>query len=143
MDATSRTRLNILIVDDDVGAANALGRLLRACGHTVRVSYDSREGFDLALQLKPDLILLDITMPVPDGYETARRLREVPSLAATLLIACSGSVDERKAREAGFDGWLVKPIANGDLDTVLAMVLRRINQRISNGESHACRGTRE
>jgi CheY-like chemotaxis protein len=135
MDVTNRTHLNILVVDDDIGAANALGRLLRACGHTVHVSYSSPEGLELARRVKPDLILHDITMPLLDGYEAARRLREMPLLSGALLIACSGSVDEAKARDAGFDGWLVKPISNGELDTVLALVLRRVNQISSNSES--------
>src|SRR3954465_6207247 len=115
MDATNRTALRILVIDDDIGAATALGRLLRACGHTVQLSDRVVEGLELASRMAPDLILLDITMPGIDGYEAARRVREMPSLAGALLIACSGGVDERKAREAGFDGWLVKPISDTDL----------------------------
>ena len=79
---------------------------------------------------QPDVVLLDIAMPSIDGYEAARRLREMPSLSRTILIAYSGSVDERKARAAGFDGWLVKPISDGDMDAVLALVLQRINESV-------------
>ena len=137
MHVTTRTALNILVVDDDVGAAKALGRLLRACGHTVRISYAAREGLKLASHIKPDLILHDIAMRPINGYEAARRLREIPSLSGTTLIAYSGSVDEKKARASGFDGWLVKPITEGDLDAVLAIVLRRVNQSAAKNESNS------
>lgn len=143
MDATSSTNLSILVVDDDIGAATALGRLLRAYGHIVRVAFSSREGLELALRLTPDLILHDIVMSQTAGYEAARRLRGVPSLSRTVLIACSGSVDEAAARQAGFDGWLVKPISSGELDTVLAMVLQRISQSASHSETEATRGAPE
>ena len=53
-------------------------------------------------------------MPIIDGYEAARRLRTIPALALTVLIACSATVDEHKARQAGFDGWLIKPVGEPD-----------------------------
>jgi CheY-like chemotaxis protein len=129
MHVANRTNLNILVIDDDVSTAKALGRLLRACGHTVQASYTAREGLALASRIKPDLILHDVAMSPIDGYEAARRLSEIPSLSGTILIACSGSVDEKKAREAGFDGWLAKPISAGELDAVLAIVLQRVNHK--------------
>ena len=142
MEAPNRSALEILVVDDDIGAANALGRLLRSYGHTVHVSHCALEGFDIACRIKPRLILLDLTMPVIDGYEAARHLREMPFLSGTLLIACSGSVDEEKARAAGFDGWLTKPMSDGDLDTVLAMVQQRLDQTASNSEAGTIPGGR-
>jgi CheY-like chemotaxis protein len=75
--------------------------------------------------MKPDLILHDIGMRPIDGYVAARRLRRTAALAGTLLVAYSGSVDEAKAREAGFDAWLHKPITAGKLETVLAMAIER------------------
>ena len=134
MDAKS-SALIILIVDDDIGAVNALGRLLRTYGHAVHISYSALETLELASRIKPDLILHDITMPVIDGYEAARRLRKVPLLSRMVLIACSGSVDKAKVQEAGFDGWLEKPISGTDLDTLLAMVVKRMNPPASTGQS--------
>ena len=121
------------MVDDDVGTANALGRLLRAYGHTVHIAYRGEEALELAVRVRPDLILQDIAMPSMDGYEIARRLRTMPALTRATLIACSGSVDEQKAREAGFDGWLIKPVASGDMETVLQIVLERIKH---DGQHH-------
>jgi CheY-like chemotaxis protein len=143
MDATNRNKLIILVVDDDIGVANALGRLLRGCGHTVHLAYTTVEGLELAARTKPDLILHDLTMPAIDGHEAARRLRRMPLLRRALLIACSGSLEERKAREAGFDGWLAKPIGHGDLEPVLAMASLRIERSTSIGESDAARSASE
>src|SRR5262245_33911598 len=131
MDPAKNSALTILVVDDDIGAVNALGRLLRTYGHTIHVSYSALETLELASRLKPDLILHDITMPVIDGYEAARRLRKVPILSRVVLIACSGSVDKSKVQEAGFDGWLEKPISGTDLDTLLATVVKRIHRPAS------------
>ena len=133
----NRTCLHILVVDDDVGAATALARLLRTYGHTVETAHDANRGLELASRMKLDLVLLDLAMPSIDGYEAARRLRAMPALSNTQLIACSGSVDEKKARAAGFDGWLAKPISDGDLDTVLALVVQRVNASAARCESNS------
>ena len=125
MHPANSTALNILVVDDDVGVAKALGRLLRSCGHAVRTSHSAREGLELAIRIKPDLILHDLAMRPVDGYVAARRVRQTAALAGTLLVAYSGLVDEAKAREAGFDAWLEKPITAGKLETVLAMAIER------------------
>jgi CheY-like chemotaxis protein len=117
--------LRVLVVDDDAGAATALTRLLRALGHSVYVSHAAKEALELAVVGRPNLILHDIIMPEMDGYEAARRLRAIPTLARTLLIACSGLIDEQKAREAGFNGWLPKPIAQGDLQKIITIALER------------------
>ncbi len=125
MRAANTITLNILVVDDDPGVRKALGRLLRSSGHAVQVSSTVREGFELACRMKPDLILHDIAMRPIDGYAAARRLRQTAALAGTLLVAYSGLLDEAKAREAGFDAWLHKPITAGKLDTLLAMAVER------------------
>ena len=134
--------MSVLVVDDDIGAANALGRLLRAMQHIVHVAHDSIDGLELAVKVRPDLILHDIVMPPIDGYEVARRLRAIPAMSKTLLIACSAAVDERVARRAGFDGWLLKPVSDGELDSVLAMALQRIGQRSAAGERRGVGRTR-
>jgi CheY-like chemotaxis protein len=117
--------LRVLLVDDDSGTAKALRRLLKAYGHRVEVAHSADEGLALACVMRPDLILHDIAMRSVDGYAAARRMRETPALAGTVLIACSGFMDEAKAREAGFDGWLHKPLSADELETVLAMVIER------------------
>lgn len=112
-------RLRILVVDDDSSVAKALAGLLHALGHTAHVTYTAAEGLTLAAALKPDVILHDLDMPGIDGYEAARRLRAHPQLARVILVACSATVDEEKARAAGFDRWLTKPFDDAELDVVL------------------------
>lgn len=135
MPSPSRSPLRILVVDDHQGAATALARLLKALGHRVLVANTTLEGIELASRGELDLILHDLTMPVMDGYEAARGLRAMPALAGTLLIACSGSVDEAHAQRAGYDGWLEKPIRAETLDAVLEMAEQRVKQRAARSSS--------
>jgi PAS domain S-box-containing protein len=113
----------IVVVDDDVDAADSLARLLRIAGHEVLSVYDGPAALQRAEAFRPDLILLDIGMPVMDGYEAARRIRQTPSLRNVLLVAQTGwgqSEDRRRTREAGFDHHLIKPV---DHTKLLALIL--------------------
>jgi CheY-like chemotaxis protein len=121
--------IQVLVVDDDTATAKALFRLLKSYGHRVEVAHGAHEGFARACELRPDVILHDVAMPSMDGYAAARRLRQVAALQRTVLIACSGLLDEAKAREAGFDGWLHKPVTAGELETVLALATERLRAR--------------
>jgi CheY-like chemotaxis protein len=129
--------LRILVVDDDERAAAALGRLLRSYGHDVHVAYSAASGLELAVKLNPHLILHDLAMVPIDGYEAARRLREFPSLSQTLLIACSGSIDEARATAAGYARWLHKPISAGDLEAVIQIAWGRLGSMQSNSHPGA------
>ena len=84
---------NILVIDDDVQLVDTVKTLLEAVGYQVSFSYQSEKGFELAKQLKPDLILLDIMFagpPGPDGVEISRRFHEDPDLKDTPVIVVSG-----------------------------------------------------
>ncbi|HET7403187.1 MAG TPA: response regulator, partial [Usitatibacter sp.] len=103
----------ILIADDNVDYASSMGLLLQQLGHDVRVVHDGAEALETALQFRPDVAFLDIGMPRIHGYELARRLRAQPVTAGCLLVAVTGwgqEDDRRRAREAGFDRHLVKPV---------------------------------
>jgi signal transduction histidine kinase/DNA-binding response OmpR family regulator len=102
----------VLVVDDNVDGADSLAVLLRLGGHEVRVCHDGPAALALADEFRPDLVLLDIGLPGMDGYEVARRLRELPGLDKVPLVALSGygqEEDVRRSRQAGFDRHLVKP----------------------------------
>jgi signal transduction histidine kinase len=108
----SNTR-RILIVDDNVDAAETLASILHIFGHTTRIAHDGPAGLDAALAFAPDVALLDIGLPVMDGYEVARRMRAQPQLANTRLISLTGygQQDDRiRSQDAGFETHLVKPI---------------------------------
>ena len=110
--AVSRSRLKILVVDDNPDTARSEALLLAKLGHEVEVAHDGVQALEVAAELRPDAIFLDIGLPRLDGYEVARRLRAA-GLGSELLIAVSGygrPEDEERSREAGFDRHLVKPV---------------------------------
>jgi signal transduction histidine kinase len=116
------TPLRVLIVDDNIDAAEMLAEWLVAVGHSVQVAGDGPTALEIATEFKPDVVLLDIGLPVMDGYEVARRLRELPGCSATRLIALTGygqESDHDRSRRAGFEDHLVKPV---DLDAITQAV---------------------
>jgi signal transduction histidine kinase len=117
----SASALRVLVIDDNVDATNALNRLLRVLGYSVTIAHDGQSGIDLAQQLRPDVILLDIGLPRMDGYAVARHLRSLPDLATTRIVALTGyghHASER-VRAAGMDRHLVKPVDVEELQAAL------------------------
>jgi PAS domain S-box-containing protein len=105
--------LRVLIVDDNVDAADSLAMLLRMDGHEVSVAYEGPSAVQRAVATHPDLVLLDIGIPKMDGYRVARELRARPETCDALIVAVTGwgrENDKRAAVEAGFDHHLVKPV---------------------------------
>lgn len=118
----------ILVVDDNADSADTMARLLRLSGHEVHVAYDGQSGLVAAESFRPSIILLDIGLPQMDGYEVARRLRALPSTHDALLVAMTGygqHKDELRARQAGFDYHLIKPVEFDVLDSILAVARKR------------------
>jgi PAS domain S-box-containing protein len=115
--------LRILVVDDNHDAAELLADVLTARGHQTRMAHDAPAALRVAAELNPDVALLDIGLPVMDGYELAARLRELPGLAKVRLIAVTGygqESDRQKTQLAGFHRHLVKPV---DVDAVEASLV--------------------
>lgn len=115
-------RERILVVDDNQDAAEMLSEMLRAIGHETEMAYDGPHALRVASAFQPTVALLDIGLPVMDGYEVARRLRAEPGLAGIRLVAITGygqDEDRRRSEAAGFDVHLVKPVQLGDLRRVL------------------------
>lgn len=118
-------RRRVLIADDNADAADALARMLTLSGHAARAVYDGQQALDVADEFRPDVALLDLGMPVLDGYETARRLRTRPDGRRLTLIALSGwghAADKQRALEAGFDLHLTKPAEPAELQALLLNV---------------------
>jgi CheY-like chemotaxis protein len=113
----------ILVVDDNHDAATTLSELLRLDGHEPHAVFSAEGALEIALTFRPDVVLLDIGLPKMDGYEVARRLREISFTARPTLIALTGygqSEDRAKALSAGFDAHLVKPVDFAALEKLLA-----------------------
>jgi two-component system CheB/CheR fusion protein len=116
------SRRRILVVDDNVDAAALLGMLLREDGHDVQLAHDGLSALETAAVFLPEVVLLDLGMPHMSGHEVAQRLRQLPAMRHTLLVALSGYSREDKQRqclEAGFDAYLVKPVTLERLYEVL------------------------
>lgn len=108
----------LLIVDDNADAARLLSILLGAQGYDVRTELSGPAGLETAASFRPHAVILDIGMPGMDGYELARRLRELPDFRQVRLIAVSGygrDADREKSKAAGIDRHLVKPVERHDL----------------------------
>ena len=112
----------ILLADDNIDFATSLGQLLSARGHDVRIVHDGEEALREAESFAPEVAFVDIGMPKVHGYEVARQLRSLPSTAGALLVAVTGwgqEDDRKRAREAGFDRHLVKPVDPADIEQIL------------------------
>jgi len=124
--AAAGPRRRILVVDDNVDAAEALGELLRDFGHEVATAHDGVQALDHARLHRPEIVLLDISMPEMDGYEVAKRIRGELSLRGALLVALTGYGEDRHrrlAREAGFDQHITKPVDASKLEELLKLPL--------------------
>ncbi len=105
--------LRVLVVDDNLDAAELLAESVRIMGHIPQMAHDGPAGLRIGAEFRPDVALLDIGLPVMDGYELARHLRALPGLELVRLIAVTGysqEADRRQSAAAGFEGHLVKPI---------------------------------
>jgi len=121
-------RLKVLVVDDNIDAAEMLGLLLAAQGHDVAIEHGALGALARARSMRPDVCLLDIGLPDIDGHELARRLQQDPGMADSVLVAVTGygqPQDRDAALAAGFAHHLVKPLDVEVLLEVLAGVPAR------------------
>ncbi len=112
----------VMVVDDNLDAADSLSVVLEMGGHTSAVAHDGYQALALAPSFLPDVVFLDIGLPGMDGYEVARALREIPALSQVVLIALTGwgtEQDRERTHAAGFDMHLTKP---ANLDAVEALL---------------------
>lgn len=126
--AEAVTGLRILVVDDNVDAADTLSEMLRAAGHGVQTEYDGAAAVDAARSHRPDVVLLDIGLPKLNGYDAARQIRSHDPHSPALLVAVTGwgqEEDRRRSQEAGFHHHLVKPVDPIALERILESVASR------------------
>jgi signal transduction histidine kinase len=113
----------VLVVDDNVDAAQMMAAFLEMSGHRTAVAHTGRDAVAATRRFQPDVVLLDIGLPDISGYEVAREVRALPEAVATTVIAVTGwgqSEDLRRAREAGIDFHVVKPADPEELLRLLA-----------------------
>ena len=105
--------LRILVVDDNPDATDSLTLLIRAWGHDVRGVYGAAEALAVAADFRPGLVLPDLGLPVMNGFEVARLLRDIPRLEHCVIVAVTGAgqdEDRQRTHAAGFAAHLVKPV---------------------------------
>jgi two-component system, OmpR family, response regulator MprA len=116
----------ILVVDDEPAVRDALERALRAQHQTVTTAADGRQALDAIAQQRPELVLLDVLMPVMDGFEACRRLRELGDRTPVLMLTARDAVGDRvEGLDAGADDYVVKPFALEELLARIRALLRR------------------
>jgi CheY-like chemotaxis protein len=116
----------VLVVDDNVDAARTMADALALAGYETRVSFDGPDALAAAAAFDPDAVLLDLGLPLMDGYEVARELRAAAASRSPILVAVTGygqMADQERTRAAGFDGHVVKPIEVPQLVSVLERLL--------------------
>ena len=116
----------ILVVDDEPAVRDALERALRAQHYAVSTAVDGRQALDVIESERPELVLLDVLMPVMDGFETCRRLRELRDRTPVLMLTARDAVGDRvEGLDAGADDYVVKPFALEELLARVRALLRR------------------
>jgi len=120
--ATPNIRRRLLLVDDNEDTTEMLAAYFTTLGYVTRTAHDGPSALTLLDEFTPDAAVLDIGLPVMDGYELARRIRE--RVATVRLVAVTGygrPSDQERAAAAGFDAHLVKPI---DIEALATLVRR-------------------
>src|SRR5262245_60218675 len=123
--AAAISKMRVLVVDDNRDAADSLSRWLRARGYDVRTAYDGQAALDEAMKFEPACVFLDLGLPVIDGFDVARQLRQHPVLNAAKLVALTAYSHEehgKRVRSTGFDHHLVKPASPADIERILDML---------------------
>jgi CheY-like chemotaxis protein len=122
--STARS-LRVLVVDDSPDAAKVFGMLMETYGCQVRTAHDGPGALELAVEYRPDVVMLDIGLPGMDGYEVAKRIRGEAAIRDVVLVATTGygqDTDRVRSREAGFDHHLVKPVGIDAMQKILEQV---------------------
>ena len=120
------TAHRILVVDDNVDAAETMAMLLELSGHAVRTAFSGQQALDVALEFRPEMVFLDIGLPDMNGHEVARLLLANPATADARLIALTGwgtEEDIRKSHKTGFHEHLTKPVDPGTVENLIAGLL--------------------
>jgi two-component system, chemotaxis family, CheB/CheR fusion protein len=122
------SELRLVLIEDQFDIRMVTGRLLEAIGCKVIATEDGFKGIDAIERFRPDAALIDIGLPMIDGYEVARRIRQLPAGQLVRLVALTGfgqQSDKQKALDAGFDAHLVKPVSLHELASVLSRLVPR------------------
>ncbi len=117
--------VSILLIDDDQNLSDLLGEYLRGQGHAIHTAADGQKGLRVFFDHKPDLVILDVTMPLKDGWETLKRIREMSQMPVIMLTARSEESDILRGFSLGADDYVSKPFSFAQLGARVRAVLGR------------------
>ncbi|WP_061125694.1 hybrid sensor histidine kinase/response regulator [Caballeronia catudaia] len=126
-------QIKVLVVDDNHDSADSMEMLLEALGHNALKAYSGAEAIDIAASFRPELVLLDLSMPLVTGYEAIGRLRDVARNDALVVAAVTGfgqAEDRQRTQAAGFDAHLTKPVGLAELESVLVLADDRMRKGV-------------
>jgi DNA-binding response OmpR family regulator len=115
----------VLVVDDDADIRGLVRTVLQRAGHDVLEASDGREALRLFYESQPDLVLLDVSMPGLDGWETLERIRELSEVPVVMLTARAQELDKVRGLQAGADDYVTKPFGRQELVARIETHLRR------------------
>jgi DNA-binding response OmpR family regulator len=119
------TRARVLVIDDDGDIRALVAGLLERAGYEVNEASDGRDGLRAVFSDRPDLVLLDVTMPGLDGWATLERIRELTDVPVLMLTARSDELEKVRGLKAGADDYMTKPFGRQELLARVEVLLRR------------------
>ena len=125
-----------MVIDDEDDIRMLLEVRLQRAGYDVVTAADGREGVRLFYSARPDLVILDIAMPVMDGWQVLERLREVSNVPVLMLTAAAQERDKVKGLKAGADDYITKPFSSEELLARVEAALRRSTVGLEEAESN-------
>src|SRR5438552_1780797 len=126
---SSMNGARVLVIDDDADIRALVGELLRRAGLTVEEAGDGRSGLRAFHQSPPDLVVLDVSMPDLDGWQTLERIRDLSDVPVLMLTARGAELERVRGLQAGADDYLVKPFGRQELVARVQALLRRARSR--------------
>ncbi|GAB4551094.1 MAG: response regulator transcription factor [Anaerolineales bacterium] len=124
----------ILLIDDDASLSDLLAEYLREQGHTVHTAGDGQKGLRVFFEQKPDLVILDVTMPKMDGWETLKRIREMSRAPVIMLTARDEEPNVLRGFSLGADDYVTKPFSFAQLGARVKAVLARAGDTSASAE---------
>jgi DNA-binding response OmpR family regulator len=119
----------VLVIDDEPDIRKLLGTLLRRAGHEVAEAENGRTGLRALHAFPPDLVLLDVSMPEMDGWQTLERIRDLSDVPVLMLTARGDELERVRGLQAGADDYVVKPFGRQELLARVQALLRRSGGR--------------
>jgi len=124
----------VLIIDDDLSLLRLLGKALEKAGYDVAVASDGVAGLKSLYAEQPDIVVLDVMMPIMDGWEVCKRIREISKVPIIMLTAKSDEMDKLKGFGLGVDDYVVKPFSFSEFIARVRTILSRVTGDVTSNK---------